>query len=68
MGLCKLLVFYMYKKQNSYNIKVKKEEIWLESMKLVMSECQSVSQTQSKTQPKAMCSDNDVSGSLTRIK
>ncbi len=26
-----------------------------------MSECQSVSQIQSKTQPKAMCNDNDVS-------
>ncbi len=55
----KLLAFYIYNKQNNYNIKVKKWRHVLESTKRA-----SVSQIWSKTQPIAMRYDNDVSDSL----
>ncbi len=54
----KLFAFYIYNKQNNYNIKGKKVEM-LESMK-----CASVSQIWRKTQPIAMRYDNDISDSL----
>lgn len=49
--------FYMYNKQNNCNIKGKKVVIRLESTKLAVSECQSVSQVRKQTQP----IDNNVS-------
>ncbi len=59
MGLL-MLTCILYNKQNNCKIK-KKVEIWLESMKLTVSESQSVSQIRSKMQPIAMRYGNNLS-------